>query len=90
MSNIGEGPISIDGLPDIYVSNLGSNNFLFHSNGDGTFTDVTREAGLAEAFQTLNAAWADFDNDGYLDLFVGNENAPNQSFHNRCLHWYSN
>jgi len=56
---------------------------LLRNNCDGTFTDVTREAGLAEpATATQTAAWVDIDNDGFLDLFVGNENSPNQLFHN--------
>jgi hypothetical protein len=56
---------------------------LLRNNGDGTFTDVTRQAGLAiPSTSTQTAVWADFDNDGYVDLFVGNENAPSQLFHN--------
>ena len=56
---------------------------LLRNNGDGTFTDVTYEAGLAiPATSTQAAAWADFDNDGNIDLFVGNENSPSQLFHN--------
>ncbi len=57
---------------------------LLRNNCDGTFTDVTREAGLAEpATRTQTAVWADIDNDGLLDLFVGNENGPSQLFRNR-------
>jgi hypothetical protein len=49
-------------------------NSLLHNNGDGTFTDVTRAAGLAEPkCPTQVAVWFDYDNDGDLDLFVGNE-----------------
>ncbi len=49
-------------------------NSLLRNNGDGTFVDVTSDAGLAEpAYPTQAAAWGDFDNDGDLDLFVGNE-----------------
>jgi hypothetical protein len=56
---------------------------LLRNNGDGTFTDVTREAGLAvPATSTNSAVWRDFDNDGLLELFVGNEHAPSQLFHN--------
>jgi hypothetical protein len=56
---------------------------LLRNNGDGTFTDVTVDAGLAvPATRTPTAVWADFDNDGWLDLFVGNEFSPSQLFHN--------
>ena len=59
-------------------------NSLLRNNGDGTFTDVTDKAGLARpATATQAAAWADFDNDGYIDVFVGNENAPCQLFRNK-------
>ena len=56
---------------------------LLRNNCDGTFTDVTVAAGLADpATSTQTAVWADTDNDGYLDLFVGNEKTPSQLFHN--------
>ncbi len=57
---------------------------LLRNNCDGTFTDVTREAGLADAAtRTQTAVWADINNDGLLDLFVGNENGPSQLFLNK-------
>lgn len=57
---------------------------LLRNNCDGTFTDVTAISGLAEpATSTQTAVWADIDNDGYLDLLVGNENRPAQLFHNK-------
>jgi len=57
---------------------------LLRNNCDGTFTDVTKEAGLATpATRTQTAVWADIDNDGFVDLFVGNENGPSQLFRNR-------
>jgi len=57
---------------------------LLRNDCDGTFTDVTTAAGLAvPATQTQTAVWADIDNDGYLDLFVGNENSPAQLFRNK-------
>jgi len=59
-----------DGLPDIYVTQFGS-NILYHNNGDGTFTDVTAKAGVAAAGWSSSAVWFDYDNDGRLDLFVG-------------------
>jgi hypothetical protein len=57
---------------------------LMRNNCDGTFTDVTEASGLDKtATETQTAAWADIDNDGNLDLFVGNENSPSQLFRNR-------
>jgi hypothetical protein len=56
---------------------------LLRNNGDGTFTDVTREAGLADPVNSISAAWADFDNDGLLDLFVCCERQPNRLYRNK-------
>ncbi len=63
-------------------------NSLLRNNGDGTFTDVTFEAGLGEVhYPSQTASWGDYDNDGDLDLYVGNETsgalvAPSQLFRN--------
>ena len=57
---------------------------LMRNNCNGTFTDVTEKSGLGAVIpQTQTAAWADIDNDGYLDIFVGNENAPSLLFRNK-------
>jgi tetratricopeptide (TPR) repeat protein len=57
---------------------------LLRNNCDGTFTDVTAASGLAQpATSTQTAAWADINNDGYLDVFVGNEESPAQLFLNQ-------
>jgi hypothetical protein len=56
-------------------------NSLLRNNGDGTFTDVTFESGLGERhYPTQTAAWADFDLDGHLDLYIGNENGESIRF----------
>lgn len=54
-------------------------NSLLRNNGDGTFSDVTSEAGLLSFAPTQTAVWADFDNDGWVDLFVGNESLTKES-----------
>lgn len=48
-------------------------NSLLKNNGDGTFSDVTKSAGILSHHPTQTAAWADYNRDGYLDLFIGNE-----------------
>lgn len=66
-----------DGLPDIYVANDTNRNFLYHNNGDGTFTDESTfigvgydERGVAEGSMGIDCA--DYDGDGWFDLIVAN------------------
>lgn len=66
------GDFDNDGYPDLYVTGYGS-ALLYHNNGDGTFTDVTAHAGVADTGQwSTSAAWFDYDKDGWLDLVVCN------------------
>jgi enediyne biosynthesis protein E4 len=58
-----------DGYPDLYVTGYGRNT-LYHNNGDGTFTDVTAKAGVGARGWSVSAGFFDYDNDGKLDLFV--------------------
>jgi enediyne biosynthesis protein E4 len=60
-----------DGDQDLYVTNFGP-SILYRNNGDGTFTDVTPQAGVRNGLYASSAAWADYDNDGRLDLYVAN------------------
>src|SRR5213593_3981362 len=55
-----------DGHPDLFLSNFGP-NLLYHNNGNGTFTDVTRKSGLGEDSFSAGSAFLDYDRDGYLD-----------------------
>ena len=64
------GDIDSDGDLDLYVSGFGANT-LYRNNGDGTFRDVTRDAGLVDARWSTSAAFVDYDRDGDLDLYVG-------------------
>ena len=58
-------------------------NSVYRNNGDGTFTDVSAEMGVAESYgKGMGVAFADYDHDGFMDVFVANDNAPNQLFHN--------
>lgn len=66
------GDYNNDGYPDIYVSNYGPNT-LYKNNGNGTFTNVSQPAMVAGGKEcSVGATWLDFDNDGLLDLYVGN------------------
>ena len=59
-----------DGYTDLYVSNLTGNNFLYHNNHDGTFTEVAQQAGVQQPLTSFAAWFFDYDNDGWPDLFV--------------------
>jgi FimV-like protein len=56
--------------PDLYVVNDFGRKNLYRNNGDGTFTDVAREAGVEDVGAGMGVAWLDFDNDGREDLYV--------------------
>jgi len=66
------GDFNNDGYPDMYISNYGP-NVLLKNNGNGTFSDITKLANVAGGNKcSVGATWFDYDNDGFLDLYVGN------------------
>jgi len=85
-----------DGCLDLFLSNEpargGNLSTLYHSNCNGTFTDVTQASKIIDTYHGRGAAWADYDNDGFLDLYVVNQGEykgprdyrfePNILFHN--------
>ena len=57
---------------------------LYHNRGDGTFEDVSEKSGIAAVCgRGMSVAFADYDGDGFMDIFVTNDNMPNFLFHNR-------
>lgn len=68
------GPLGLKGAAD----------HLFHNNGDGTFTEVSAKAGVADraGYYGFGVAWLDFDDDGRLDLLVANDSTPNYLYRN--------
>ena len=86
--NLAPADYNNDGCLDVLVLRGGwevaQRKSLLRNNCDGTFTDVTIASGLAvPATSTQTAVWADIDNDGFLDLFVGSEDHPGQLFRNK-------
>ena len=83
--NINATDFNNDGFIDVFVMRAGwfrdqgkIPSSLLGNNGDGTFTDVTVQAGVYSKRPTNSSAWADFDLDGWLDLFVAHESIPQQ------------
>jgi hypothetical protein len=72
-----------DGFLDLFVVNgfNGSqDNLLYHNNGDGTFSKITRGSPVNDGGTSFGVGWGDYDNDGFLDLFVGNGIGPGENF----------
>src|SRR5206468_3786447 len=76
------GDIDNDGYLDLYVTGYGP-NVLYHNNGNGTFTDVSKVAGVANrAGKGLGVTFCDVDGDGKVDVYVANDTVRNFLYHN--------
>ncbi len=73
-----------DGYLDLFVVNAGDNNFLYHNNGDGTFARILTGSLVNDGTEvvSIDCAWADYDNDGFMDVFIVNASTKSSLFHN--------
>jgi hypothetical protein len=71
-----------DGYLDLFVANIGQKNFLYHNERNGTFSKITTGAIVNDVGQFYGCVWADFDNDGWLDLYVTASGSNGLLYHN--------
>jgi hypothetical protein len=95
--NISSADYNNDGHVDVFIPRgawLGADGdhppSLLRNNGDGTFDDVTAEASLFTLYPSHTAVWGDFNSDGFVDLFVGNETNPQDKEINPCQLFHNN
>jgi hypothetical protein len=69
---VAAGDVNNDGWVDLYLTKFDAPNQLLRNNGNGTFTDVSRESGTDHRSWSVSASFADINRDGWLDLYVGN------------------
>jgi hypothetical protein len=70
------------GIPTTFYARNGEPNSLYHNDGNGQFTNVTKTAKVGELGLCLGTVWGDYDNDGYLDLYVVNDFGRKTLYHN--------
>ncbi len=85
------GDFNNDGFPDIFIATCNSSPFnsikhLLRNNGDGSFTDINYDAGVADSLASWGITWVDFDNDGYWDIYIGNSVNNPRPGHNKLYH----
>ena len=77
------GDYNNDGWPDLFAVNYsGQNDDLYRNNGNGTFTKILSGPEVNDQSWGTTCSWGDYDNDGYLDLYVTNNNQLNRLYHN--------
>ncbi len=82
------GDYNNDGNVDLYICNIGAStdvtakNFLFRNDGNSVFTKITEGAIVNDQDWSMGASWTDYDNDGFLDLYVANFQSANCLYHN--------
>jgi hypothetical protein len=81
-NNCGWADYDNDGYLDLWVANSDQNDFVYHNNGNGTFTRITTNAIALKTGNSQGGSWGDYDNDGWPDLFVSRVNEPNLLYHN--------
>ena len=75
-----------DGFVDLFLGGSGDTNRLYRNNGDLTFTNVTPEAGVETAVGACGSVFFDYDDDGWLDIFVAGCNRPGPTVRNQLFH----